>query len=169
MVGTFTHWLAWGISLDDGLAEGDCAPGEGRNDVRAIGYRGPCPPRGLGPHRYFFCVEMPRVAPHANARSDTRVRVRNYRVQPTTPVGGPISDDRTIEPSDGLEFYAWGRDQWSAPYRSVDLDPWELSARLAEDRPDDTRALRPGRSRPPGEDPSAGGSFRARGGAAGTA
>jgi Raf kinase inhibitor-like YbhB/YbcL family protein len=54
-VGTFTHWLAWGINPDDGgLAEGERAPREGRNDFRKIGYRGPCPPRGHGSHRYFF-------------------------------------------------------------------------------------------------------------------
>jgi Raf kinase inhibitor-like YbhB/YbcL family protein len=54
-VGTFTHWLAWGINPDDGgLAEGGRPPCEGRNDFRAIGYRGPCPPRGHGAHRYFF-------------------------------------------------------------------------------------------------------------------
>jgi Raf kinase inhibitor-like YbhB/YbcL family protein len=54
-VGTFTHWLAWGISPDDGgLAEGQRAPREGRNDFREIAYRGPCPPRGDGLHRYFF-------------------------------------------------------------------------------------------------------------------
>jgi len=53
--GTFTHWLAWGINPDDGgLAEGECAPREGRNDLREIGYRGPCPPRGHGSHRYCF-------------------------------------------------------------------------------------------------------------------
>ena len=54
-VGTFTHWLAWGINPDSGgLAEGERAPREGRNDFREIGYRGPCPPRGHGSHRYFF-------------------------------------------------------------------------------------------------------------------
>ena len=37
-----------------GLAEGERAPREGRNDFREVGYRGPCPPRGHGPHRYFF-------------------------------------------------------------------------------------------------------------------
>ena len=53
--GTFTHWLAWGINPDDGgLGEGECARREGRNDFREIGYRGPCPPRGHGSHRYFF-------------------------------------------------------------------------------------------------------------------
>jgi hypothetical protein len=54
-VGTFTHWLAWGIDPGaGGLGEGERAPIQGRNDFRAIGYRGPCPPPGHGPHRYFF-------------------------------------------------------------------------------------------------------------------
>jgi Raf kinase inhibitor-like YbhB/YbcL family protein len=53
--GRFIHWLAWGISPDTGgLAEGEAAPLEGRNDFGAAGYRGPCPPRGHGPHRYRF-------------------------------------------------------------------------------------------------------------------
>jgi Raf kinase inhibitor-like YbhB/YbcL family protein len=52
-VGTFTHWLAWGIDPSaDGLDEGQAAPGEGRNDFGTIGYAGPCPPHGR--HRYFF-------------------------------------------------------------------------------------------------------------------
>lgn len=54
-VGTFTHWLAWAIEpASGGLGEGDAAPVEGRNDFGSVGYRGPCPPPGHGPHRYFF-------------------------------------------------------------------------------------------------------------------
>jgi Raf kinase inhibitor-like YbhB/YbcL family protein len=53
--GTFTHWLAWGWGPTAGaLAEGQAAPQEGRNDFGTEGYRGPCPPRGHGPHRYSF-------------------------------------------------------------------------------------------------------------------
>ncbi len=53
--GRFIHWLAWGIAPDSGgLAEGEVAPLEGRNDFGTVGYRGPCPPRGRGPHRYRF-------------------------------------------------------------------------------------------------------------------
>jgi len=53
--GTFTHWLAWGIEPEArGLAEGERPPLEGRNDFRRRGWRGPCPPRGHGPHRYVF-------------------------------------------------------------------------------------------------------------------
>jgi Raf kinase inhibitor-like YbhB/YbcL family protein len=53
--GTFTHWLAWGLDPATGaLPEGASAPVEGRNDFGETGYRGPCPPPGRGPHRYFF-------------------------------------------------------------------------------------------------------------------
>ncbi len=52
-VGTFTHWLAWGIDPGaDGLGEGQPAPREGPNGFGTVGYAGPCPPRGR--HRYFF-------------------------------------------------------------------------------------------------------------------
>ena len=53
--GTFTHWLGWGLDpAAGGLGEGEAAPVQGRNDFGATGYRGPCPPPGHGPHRYFF-------------------------------------------------------------------------------------------------------------------
>jgi hypothetical protein len=53
--GTFTHWLAWGIApAAGGLAEGESPPAQGRNDFGSVGWRGPCPPPGHGPHRYFF-------------------------------------------------------------------------------------------------------------------
>jgi Raf kinase inhibitor-like YbhB/YbcL family protein len=54
-IGTFTHWLAWNIGPSaGGLAEGESPPTEGTNDFGAIGWNGPCPPHGHGPHRYFF-------------------------------------------------------------------------------------------------------------------
>jgi Raf kinase inhibitor-like YbhB/YbcL family protein len=53
--GTFTHWLGWAIEPGStGLAEGEAAPVEGRNDFGTSAYRGPCPPPGHGPHRYYF-------------------------------------------------------------------------------------------------------------------
>jgi Raf kinase inhibitor-like YbhB/YbcL family protein len=72
--GTFTHWLAWGIDPDtDRLAEGTGVPREGRNDFREVGYRGPCPPRGHGAHRYFFrlyALGTELAVPHGAARRD---------------------------------------------------------------------------------------------------
>jgi Raf kinase inhibitor-like YbhB/YbcL family protein len=54
-VGTFTHWLAWGLDpAAEMLQEGQPAPVEGANDFGTAGYRGPCPPPGHGAHRYSF-------------------------------------------------------------------------------------------------------------------
>ena len=53
--GVFTHWLAANIDAGaGGLAEAQSAPVEGRNDFGTVGWRGPCPPRGHGAHRYVF-------------------------------------------------------------------------------------------------------------------
>jgi Raf kinase inhibitor-like YbhB/YbcL family protein len=53
--GTFTHWRAWRIDpAAGGLGEHEAPPFEGRNDFGSVGWRGPCPPRGHGAHRYFF-------------------------------------------------------------------------------------------------------------------
>jgi Raf kinase inhibitor-like YbhB/YbcL family protein len=54
-VGTFDHWLAWGIDPGaGGIDEGEGAPREGANGFGGTGYSGPCPPPGHGPHRYYF-------------------------------------------------------------------------------------------------------------------
>jgi Raf kinase inhibitor-like YbhB/YbcL family protein len=53
--GTFVHWLAWGMDPSSGgLLEGESASFEGAGGFGESGYRGPCPPPGHGPHRYFF-------------------------------------------------------------------------------------------------------------------
>jgi len=56
--GTWNHWLLWDIpAAETELAEG-FRPGvtgaSGTNDFGRRGYGGPCPPKGHGPHRYFF-------------------------------------------------------------------------------------------------------------------
>jgi Raf kinase inhibitor-like YbhB/YbcL family protein len=52
---TFTHWTAWGVEPSaGGLEEGARPPVEGANDFGSVGYRGPCPPRRHGDHRYVF-------------------------------------------------------------------------------------------------------------------
>jgi len=56
--GVWNHWLVWDIPADvSELGEGYHARSpvrEGTNDFGKPGYGGPCPPRGHGPHRYFF-------------------------------------------------------------------------------------------------------------------
>lgn len=63
-VGTFTHWLLWNVPPEDTTIPADvemtATPAnlggatQGRNDFGSVGYRGPCPPEGHGPHTYNF-------------------------------------------------------------------------------------------------------------------
>jgi len=68
-VGTFTHWLAWGIAPDSaGLGEGQPPPREGKNGFGTIGYAGPCPPHGR--HRYFFRLHALDAGPDLEPGAD---------------------------------------------------------------------------------------------------
>ena len=56
--GTWNHWLLWDIppaihSLPLGYKPTHLGI-SGTNDFGNLGYGGPCPPKGHGPHRYFF-------------------------------------------------------------------------------------------------------------------
>jgi Raf kinase inhibitor-like YbhB/YbcL family protein len=56
--GTWTHWLLYDIppkmhQLAQGFKPGSLGL-SGNNDFGKPGYGGPCPPKGHGPHRYFF-------------------------------------------------------------------------------------------------------------------
>lgn len=72
----FIHWLAYNIPCDvltlpediDKIAEVDTPYRfeQGLNSFGEIGYSGPLPPRGDGPHRYFFtllALDVTKVAP----------------------------------------------------------------------------------------------------------
>ncbi len=57
-VGTWNHWLLWDVppsahALAQGLKPGQTGV-SGANDFGRPGYGGPSPPKGHGPHRYFF-------------------------------------------------------------------------------------------------------------------
>jgi Raf kinase inhibitor-like YbhB/YbcL family protein len=54
--GVWTHWLLYDIPpRTHNLAQGSREVGlAGANDFGKRGYGGPCPPKGHGPHRYFF-------------------------------------------------------------------------------------------------------------------
>ena len=60
-VGTWTHWVLWGLgpdarTLPEGMSTDAQLEGgvrQGTTDFRRTGYGGPCPPKGK-PHRYFF-------------------------------------------------------------------------------------------------------------------
>ena len=62
--GTWVHWIIYNIPAEqhhllthvpslERLDNGAC---QGRNSFKKIGYDGPCPPEGHGPHRYFFRI-----------------------------------------------------------------------------------------------------------------
>jgi len=81
--GRFIHWLAWGIPPDtSGLGEGEPAPLEGRNGFGSVGYRGPCPPRGHGPHHYRFRLHA--VAEELRLASGVGVRELEQALGPRT-------------------------------------------------------------------------------------
>ena len=57
LVDGFTHWVAYGIpAVATGLPEGGGDAVAGVNSSGDIGYRGPAPPAGHGPHYYYFWV-----------------------------------------------------------------------------------------------------------------
>ncbi len=56
--GVWNHWLLWDIPADLLSLEAAWRKGaagvSGTNDFGRLGYGGPCPPKGHGPHRYYF-------------------------------------------------------------------------------------------------------------------
>jgi len=57
--GIWTHWLLYDLQpnvhqLSQGFKPASKLGLSGTNDFGKQGYGGPCPPRGHGPHRYFF-------------------------------------------------------------------------------------------------------------------
>lgn len=73
--GTWNHWLLYDVSPSvHALAQGT-KPGHtgvsGTNDFGKQGYGGPCPPKGHGPHRYFFklyAVNVPSLGLKAGTK-----------------------------------------------------------------------------------------------------
>ena len=65
--GTWNHWLLYDIpaslrELPQGFKPGSVGQ-SGTNDFGRLGYGGPCPPKGHGPHRYFIKLYAVDVAP----------------------------------------------------------------------------------------------------------
>ena len=64
-VGVFNHWLVSNIPASEHSLPKGARAGEGAtNDFGNTGYNGPCPPRGAGPHRYYFklyALDVPKL------------------------------------------------------------------------------------------------------------
>lgn len=66
-MGTFIHWILYDIpaglhEISRGAGSGKAAAvkdgmKQGLNDFGRVGYGGPCPPKGHGPHRYNFILK----------------------------------------------------------------------------------------------------------------
>lgn len=73
--GNWNHWLLWDIpqsvhSLAQGFKPGRVGE-SGTNDFGKTGYGGPAPPKGHGPHRYYFrllAVDTETLGLRAGAR-----------------------------------------------------------------------------------------------------
>ena len=61
-MGDWIHWIVWNIPADWKSLPKNISPDEqsqitqGINSWGRTGYGGPCPPRGHGPHRYYFTI-----------------------------------------------------------------------------------------------------------------
>ncbi|WP_458188971.1 YbhB/YbcL family Raf kinase inhibitor-like protein [Haladaptatus sp. NG-WS-4] len=75
--GTFTHWLLWDVPADTTEIPPDVPQMEvieelggarqGQNDAGNLGYTGPCPPTGDGPHTYRFTLYLLERSPSLGA------------------------------------------------------------------------------------------------------
>lgn len=92
--GTFTHWLAYGLSAGmSSLAAMPANAAEGVNNFGRRGYGGPCPPRGAAHHYHFVVLALDaRLGLAAGARrSDLDSRIRGHvlgRVSWSRPTSG---------------------------------------------------------------------------------
>ena len=85
-VGIWTHWLFYDIpSQIHDLAQSFRAGTlgfSGTNDFGKPGYGGPCPPKGHGPHRYFFrlfAVDTPTLGlPPGAGAADVKRALRGH-------------------------------------------------------------------------------------------
>lgn len=90
-MGTFVHWLVYDMpaemrGLPGGMGKGKGAGidgvKQGLNDFGHLGYGGPCPPKGHGPHRYIFilkALDIPAVnLPNGAKKSDLERAVTGH-------------------------------------------------------------------------------------------
>lgn len=85
--GVWNHWLLYNIPPTvHAIAQGyrpDRDGESGVNDFGKLGYNGPCPPKGHGPHRYYFklsALDVPSLELPAKAKRAQLDRALKGRV-----------------------------------------------------------------------------------------
>ena len=81
--GTFIHWVVYDIDARaHELGEGASDVGKaGRNSFKQVGFGGPCPPNGDGPHRYVFhiyALDIDRIGESGLSRDDVWTAMRGH-------------------------------------------------------------------------------------------
>ncbi len=93
--GTWNHWLLWDIPADTHFLPQEHRAARpvhsGKNDFGKTGYGGPCPPKGGGPHRYFFrlyALDTPRLGvPEATHRKELEHAIDRHQLGDTEYIG----------------------------------------------------------------------------------
>ena len=94
--GTFTHWVLYDIpgsqrELPEGLSNVGALGTPGMNDFSRVGYGGPCPPRGHGPHRYVFTLSALDLAtlnlPPEASRQTVEAAIRSHVIDRAQLIG----------------------------------------------------------------------------------
>ena len=93
--GTWCHWLLYDLPAKLHILAQGSKPGalgvSGTNDFGKPGYGGPCPPRGHGPHRYFFrlyALDVPTLGLVPGARRQQVVdAVKSHKLAEVETVG----------------------------------------------------------------------------------
>lgn len=88
--GTFTHWIAWGISPTKHLiSEGEKGKiSEGLNGLDKQGYFGPCPPSGI--HHYNFkmyALDSKIDISEKSHKAQLQAEIQNHIIQSATLTG----------------------------------------------------------------------------------
>jgi Raf kinase inhibitor-like YbhB/YbcL family protein len=95
--GLWVHWVLWGIppatsTLPEGVKRDPTLPDgshHGTNDFGAVGYNGPCPPRGA-PHRYFwklYALDTTPAVPPGATRQQLLDAIAGHILGETTLMG----------------------------------------------------------------------------------
>src|SRR5436190_9800215 len=93
--GDFTHWVLWDIpgetqTLPKGAPLHSIGVA-GKNSFDKLGYGGPCPPPGHGPHHYHFTLYALDIAsldlPEGSPRSNVEAAMRSHILEQSTLMG----------------------------------------------------------------------------------